>query len=231
MRLVLSLFVLLLSAAFVSAEEDWSAEQAKKLPESEKAVRLFNGKDLKGWKGHEKYFSVKDGVIVAKNGKEDAPKVSTYLLTEKKYGDFRLLFEAKLAESEMHSGIAMWGKQHEHEGEKITYQGHLVMFPSGWGFYDLFRRNMIMNDDGRAKKAGKQHDWNQMEILAIKDRIRFAVNGELVADWTDPKPELCQPGPIGLQLHSNSVPQEILFRGLILSEKPEDKMVTAKEGK
>ena len=66
-----------------------------------------------------------------------------------------------------------------------------------------------------------------MEILAIGSRIRLAVNGKEVLDWTDPKPELCGEGPIGLQLHSNSVPQEVRFRGLVLVENPIDSLVTA----
>jgi hypothetical protein len=68
-----------------------------------------------------------------------------------------------------------------------------------------------------------------MEILAIGDRIRLVVNGKLVADWRDPKPELCQAGPLGLQLHSNKVAQEVHFRGLILSENPQDELVTLKK--
>eukprot|EP00913_Durusdinium_trenchii_P008960 g8426.t1 len=175
------------------------------LPSSEKPVHLFNGKDLSGWEGQtKKYFSVKDGIIVAKNTKQNAPKASTYLVTRKKYRNFRLIFEAKLVTSEMHSGIAFWGKNVTKAGDKYSYQGHLVMFPSGYGFYDLYRRNSIYRDKKRvARKAGKQHDWNRMEILAIGNRIRHVINGKLVADWTDPKPEYCQPGPIGLQLHSN----------------------------
>lgn len=203
---------------------DWSA--SVKFPATEKAVKLFNGKDLAGWQGHEKYFSVANGEIVAKNSAENAPKVSTYLFSEKKYRNFRLVFEGKLCESEMHSGIAIWGKQFEKDGETHSYQGHLVMFPSGWGFYDLHRRNSIYQDDGRAKKADNVGGWNKMEILAIGARIRLAVNGQLVADWTDPKPELCEEGPLGLQLHSNTVPQEVRFRGLILSENPTDALIT-----
>jgi hypothetical protein len=65
-----------------------------------------------------------------------------------------------------------------------------------------------------------------MEILAVGNRIRFAVNGMEVADWEDPMPEFCGEGPIGLQLHSNKVPQEVQFRGLILSENPEERLVT-----
>jgi len=55
-----------------------------------------------------KYWSVQDGVIVGKN--TEPVKVSTYLLTKRKFSDFRLVFEFKLAKSEMHSGIAMWGR-------------------------------------------------------------------------------------------------------------------------
>jgi len=204
--------------------EDWAS--TVKFPDAEKPVVLFNGKDLTGWKGNDKHWSVQDGAIVGRNTAENAPKASTYLLSNKKYRAFRLVFEGKLVTSEMHSGMAIWGTPVEKEGDPHSYLGHLVMFPSGWGFWDLYRRNSIYKDDGRAKAAGRQHDWNQMEILAQPPRIRFAVNGQLVADWTDPKPELCGEGSLGLQLHSNKVPQEVQFRGLIIAENPEDKMIT-----
>ena len=87
----------------------------KKAPEipprkgTSETIKLFNGKDLDGWEGYKDLWSVKDGVIVAKNTKP--LKVSTYLLTKQKYTDFRLVFSAKLVESEMHSGVAFWGKR------------------------------------------------------------------------------------------------------------------------
>lgn len=224
-QLVLLVFLIPATQSFAA---DWSERQIENLPDEETAVRLFNGKDFTGWEGQiEKYFTIENGEIVAKNTKENAPKASTYLVTKKKYKNFRLIFEAKLVESEMHSGIALWGKTVEKMGDPFSYQGHLVMFPSNYGFYDLYRRNSIYRDkDEIAKKVGKQHDWNRMEILAIGNRIRHAINGKLVADWSDPKPELCETGPIGLQLHSNKVPQEVRFRGLVLTENPADTLVT-----
>ena len=220
---------LTLTPGEVAAATDWAGGVT--LPEAERSrgVRLFNGRDTEGWEGHlDPYWSVENGEIVGRNTADNAPQVSTYLLTQKPYRNFRLLLEGKLAESEMHSGVAIWGKKHDTDGEASSYQGHLVMFPSGWGLYDLFRRNSIAGDqDGQAKAAGKQHDWNQMEILAIGSRIRLVVNGREVLDWTDPQPELCQSGPIGLQLHSNKVPQEVRFRGLVLVEDPQDVLVTA----
>jgi hypothetical protein len=191
-------------------------------------IRLFNGKNFDGWEGHEKYWSHKDGVIIGKNTAEDAPKVSTYLLTKRKFTDFRLTFSAKLVESEMHSGIAFWGRVAPEKGDKYTYAGILVMFPSGWGMYDLYGRNGLPVDGGPAKKVGKQHDWNDIEILAQGNRVRVAVNGVLVVDWIDPQPERLMEGPIGLQLHSNKVAQEVQFRDLVLTTFPESQMITVK---
>jgi type 1 glutamine amidotransferase len=220
---------LVLAPGEAAAATDWASAVNLPAEEQAKAVKLFNGRDFEGWEGHiDPYWSIDGAELVGRNTADNAPPVSTYLLTKKPYRNFRLLFEGKLVTSEMHSGVAIWGKKFDKDGEASSYQGHLVMFPSGWGLYDLFRRNGISGDqDGRATAAGKQHDWNQMEILAIGSRIRFAVNGKEVLDWTDPKPELCESGPIGLQLHSNNVPQEVRFRGLRLVEDPQDVLVTA----
>jgi type 1 glutamine amidotransferase len=220
---------LALSPGESAAAADWASGVKLPADEEARAVRLFNGRDFEGWEGHvDPYWSIDGAEIVGRNTAENAPAVSTYLLTTKPYRNFRLVFEGRLVTSEMHSGIAIWGKKFAKDGEASSYQGHLVMFPSGWGLYDLYRRNGISGDhDGKAKAAGKQHDWNQMEILAIGSRIRLAVNGKEVLDWTDPKPELCESGPIGLQLHSNKVPQEVRFRGLRIVEDPQDVLVTA----
>jgi hypothetical protein len=199
-------------------------------------IKLFNGKDLTGWEGYEDLWSVKDGVIVGKNTAR--VPFSTYLLTKAKYTDFRLVFAAKLLEgSEMHSGVAFWGevrpsvsKDPEKDRTKYTYAGHLVMFPSGWGMFDLFGRSGLKVDGGPAKKVGKQHDWNDIEILAQGNRVRVAVNGHAVVDWRDPEPNRIKEGPIGLQLHQFDKPQELHFKGLVLTTFPEeDRLITVKD--
>ena len=218
----------MLLAAALNAD-DWSQQQVPKLPAGETVVSLFNGKDLDGWEGFtDKYFTVENGMIIGRNSVEHAPKSSTYLLTKKSFKNFRLIFESRLVTSEMHSGIAFWGKTITKDEGPFTFQGHLVMYPSAYGYYDLFGRNSVFKDAlGVAQKVGKQHDWNRMEILATGHRIRHVVNGQLVADWSDPQPETCVAGPIGLQLHSNKVAQEVQWRGLILTENPTDQLVTA----
>lgn len=202
-------------------------------------IKLFDGKTLDGWEGYSDLWSVKDGVIVAKN---TAPlKYSTYLLTKGKYTDFRLTFASKLLPgSEMHSGVSFWGEVWPKADGKVTdvkkdrteytYKGHLVMFPSGYGMYDLFGRAGTLGVDGKpAQKVGKQHDWNDIEVLAQGNRVRVAINGTQVVDWRDPEPERIKEGPIGLQLHSESKPQELHWKGLVLETFPkEDKLLTVK---
>ena len=239
MRLFVSLFLAgVCGSAFAMTKptEPAKAETplVKPLEGKSETVKLFDGKTLDGWEGYEDLWSVKDGVIVAKN--TDPVKVSTYLLTKEKYTDFRLTFSSKLVESEMHSGVAFWGKvkpdvskDPEKDRSKYTYAGHLVMFPSDYGMYDLFGRNGLPVSGAAAKKVGKQHDWNEIEILAQGNRVRVAVNGTAVVDWRDPKPETINAAPIGLQLHSNGVKQEIHFKELTLETFPkDDKLITVK---
>ncbi len=228
--------LLLMAGSMISLTSDGLAQDKNKPKKEAPAVppregksetlKPFNGKDLDGWEGHEHLWSVQNGDIVAKN--TEPIKVSTYLLTKRKFTDFRLTATVKLVESEMHSGIAFWGRNAPEKGDKYTYAGHLVMFPTGWGMYDLFGRNGLPPDGGPAKKVGKQHDWNDLEILAQGNRVRVVVNGTLVVDWRDPEPERIKEGPIGLQLHSNKVPQEVHFKDLTLSTFPEEKLTTIK---
>jgi hypothetical protein len=229
--------VTLITASVNSSADGQEKSKTPEVPPlkgTSETIQLFNGKNLDGWEGWADLWSVQDGVIVGKNTKPVA--VSTYLLTKRKFTDFRLVFSAKLVTSEMHSGVALWGqvkpdvsKNPDADRTKYTYAGHLVMFPSGWGLYDLFGRKGLPVDTKLSKKAGKQHDWNDMEILAQGNRIRLAVNGEAVVDWRDPRPETIKEAPLGLQLHENKVPQEVHFKGLTLTTFPaEDKLITVK---
>jgi len=226
----LGLILVCCAAVTSAADKDKVKKETPVVPPrtgKSETIKLFNGENLDGWDGNMDLWSVKDGVIVGKN--KDAVKVSTYLLTKQKFTDFRLISKVKLVQSEMHSGIAFWGRNAPDKGDKYTYAGHLVMFPSGWGMYDLFGRGGLPVDGGPAKKVGKQHDWNDLEILAQGNRVRVAVNGVAVVDWRDPEPDRIKEAPIGLQLHSNTVPQEIHFKDLTLTTfPPEDKLTTVK---
>jgi Domain of Unknown Function (DUF1080) len=227
--LALGLALLVGSAVTPAADKDKKKETIEVPPRTGKSetIKPFNAENLDGWEGHKELWSVKDGIIVAKS--TEPVKVSTYLLTKQKFTDFRLTGKVKLVESEMHSGIAFWGRVAPEQKDMYTYAGHLVMFPSGWGMFDLYGRGGLPVDGGPARKVSKQHDWNDLEILAQGNRVRVAVNGTAVVDWRDPLPDRIKEGPIGLQLHSNSVPQEIQFKDLVITTFPaEEKLLTVK---
>ena len=208
-----------------------------------KSFDLFDGKSLAGWEGFEDLWSVKDGVIIGHNEKPVSP--STYLLTKEKFSDFRLICEFKLAPgSEMHSGIAFWGKvdtngihkqiKVDPAKAKYTYEGHLVMFPSSWGIVrSLPPATVVLPvDGGPGIKINKQHDWNHIEILAQGNRVRVAGNEVAIVDWRDTQPELISEGPIGLQLHELGQPQTVEFKNLHIETFPrEDRLITVKEAK
>jgi hypothetical protein len=232
MRCFLAGFAILagLLAALAVIEPATAGKDAKS-----QTIKLFNGKDLKGWEGYHDLWSVEDGEIVGKNDKPIS--FSTYLLSKHKFRDFRLVLSAKLVKSEMHSGVAFWGKvftmpdkvtDPKASRTEYTYQGHLVMFPSGYGMYDLYRRNGLPVNGKPAQKVGKQHDWNEIEILALGNRVKVAINGTAVVDYTEKDASTIADGPIGLQLHSNGMPQEMRFKGLVLTTNPEDKLITVK---
>jgi hypothetical protein len=231
----LSIVFVVLAAGPVLAQDKKPAPVVPPHTGESKTIHLFDGKNLDGWVGYADVWSVTDGAIVGKSDK--GYKYSTYLLTKDKYTNFRLTFSAKLVTSEMHQGVAFWGevfpkadgktKDFKADRTEHTVRGHLVMFPSGWGMYDLFGRQGLKVDPAPAKKVGKQHDWNDIEILAQGNRVRVAVNGVQVVDWRDPEPDRIQAGPIGLQFHSNNGPQEIRYKSLTLETFPkEDKLLT-----
>ena len=109
-----------------------------------------------------------------------------WFITKDNFSDFRLIFSAKLVVSEMHSGIAFWGivkpdvsKAPEKDRTKYTYAGHLVMFPSGYGMYDLFGRNVAL----AARITGQAEGG---EIL-VSESVREAVDGVTDIDFGTPR--------------------------------------------
>ncbi|MCB1090259.1 MAG: DUF1080 domain-containing protein, partial [Verrucomicrobiae bacterium] len=212
------------------------AQAVASLPDVDlgRRVSLFNGKDLAGWEGDSQYWSVEDGAIVGRNA--GTVPSSTYLFSKKAYRNFRLLFEVKQTvspeHSTMHSAVGILGEKMEDKGgNAFGFRGPLVMFCHDWGIWDANRRNRIepAGQKGALRiPAEKTGDWNLIEIVAIGDRIRGVANGTLVFDFTD-QPGMLKASPLGLQLHANQKPQEYRFRGLVVVEDPDDRLVTLKK--
>ena len=93
-----------------------------------------------------------------------------------------MVFEAKQTMSEkhstMHSAVAALGEQFTDAGDnKFGFKGPLLMFCHDWGIWDAHRRNRVV-PGGAGSEVEKKGQWNQVEILVLGDRIRFAANGK-----------------------------------------------------
>lgn len=220
------------TAAPARPGNDWAATVA--IPESELPTRLYNGRDLSGWHGHlGKHWVAAGSCICGFNTRPVA--VSTYLFTKRAYRNFRLLFEVKQKRSEgcappMHSATAILGERISDREEAYGFRGLLLMFCGDWGIWDAYRRNRIYPPQ-QPRSIMWQHpsekvgNWNRIELVVVGNRIRMVNNGHLIVDYLEQRENLFA-APIGLQLHSHTGPQKHLFRGLVLSENPENELVT-----
>lgn len=97
-------------AAFVAGSA--AAQEAKAAPaETADMTRIFNGKDLSGWDGDPRLWSVKDGVIRGETTPENPAKGNTFLIWkdgETKDFELRLSFRCNAANN---SGIQYRSKR------------------------------------------------------------------------------------------------------------------------
>lgn len=185
---------------------------------------------LDGWDGDPRYWSVKDGAFDAKGERVQ----SNFLLTNKSFTDFRLIFSSQVVESENHAGVCFWGDRValENGKNKWAYKGPLLMFP-GLGIWDYStEKNIRIDPAGKilARKLAGQHDWIRIEMLAQGNRLRVAFDGQQVLDWRSPDPAGLKDGPIGLQLHGFTNPQEVIYKDVVIETFPkEDRLITVKQ--
>lgn len=190
--------------------------------------RLFNGKDLVGWKhGDSKEWMVTDGII-KHSGKAGEPND---LWTENEYGDCTMVFDwrwsgkapirkqpvvlldgtnkkgaddkPEMVEIEdLDSGIYLRGN--------IKSQVNLWNWPIGSGEVYGYRTNMKMSPEVRAGVTPKANadrpigEWNRTMITIKGDRLTVAMNGRVVIDNAQ-LPEVPKKGAIGLQHHGSAI--------------------------
>ncbi|WP_217175555.1 3-keto-disaccharide hydrolase [Coraliomargarita akajimensis] len=190
-------------------------------------VSLYNGKDLEGWtpRGGACTFEARGEVIVG-TCVQGSP--STYLSTDKDYGDF--IFTAELNwVVDGNSGImfraqsqAKPDKEFEHVfGPQCEMEGFRPNSGQmrGWsgGIYGQGYAAWIYPlwlDAHKEARAALKQGWNRITIQAIGDTVKTWVNGVPAANWNDSK---FTKGFIGLQVHSGHQ-GEIHFRNLKIKE-------------
>ena len=162
-----------------------------------KKQKLFNGKDLTGWKiyGTEKWY-VEDGLLVCESGPD---KQYGYLGTDKKFKNFELTLEFK-QEANGNSGVFFHSSI---EGTTITGWQAEVAPPghSTGGIYESHGRGWLIKPDAEKDKALKMGEWNKMTVKIKDNVVTTYVNGTEMINLDDVKIGE-RDGIIALQIHS-----------------------------
>lgn len=187
--------------------------------QAQKFTSIFNGKDLTGWRvltGNADY-TVKDGMI---EGTTTANATTSFLVTDKSYGDFVLELDVK-TDANVNSGIQVRSESQEDylNGKVYGYQVEVDPSERAWtgGIHDANQRGWLypLTYNAPAQKAYKQGEWNKLYIECIGNHIRTWLNGVPAADLVD---DAIAAGFIGLQVHSldNSAGGHVYFKNIRL---------------
>ncbi|NQU84937.1 MAG: DUF1080 domain-containing protein [Mariniphaga sp.] len=174
--------------------------------------KLFNGKNLDGWKIHgtEKWY-VEDGLLVCESGPD---KAYGYLSTEKFYNNFELTLEFK-QQANGNSGVFI----------RSTFEGTKV---SGWqvevappnhdtgGIYESYGRGWLVQIPDEKEHILKMGEWNKMKIRVVGGRVITWLNGTQMVDIEDEKIGEGK-GAIALQIHDGGG-IKVMWRNLVVTE-------------
>jgi hypothetical protein len=168
---------------------------------------LFNGKNLDGWDGDPRMWSVRDGMIV---GHTEGVTMTdnSFLISKQSYHNFILRAEMKLRNH--NSGIQFRSEAlpnwvvrgYQADAAEDNYWGNI--------YEEKGRGTLVDGWKGKAEKVVKLKDWNDYEILCDGDHVKLTLNGLVTADLHDSaRPE----GIIAFQLHRGP-PMEVYFRNV-----------------
>ena len=191
-------------------------------------VQLFDGQDLKGWRGYKKpdasetRWKVENGMLtIASNGAGDT-KGQRDLITDATYEQFDLRWEWKISQGG-NSGVKYFVLEDEnsaigHEYQVIDDERHpdakIGPHRQTAAFYDVFPAH-----DRPLKPAG---EWNTSEVIVKGKHVTHILNGKTVLEYDLDSPELkaaiakskfkdiarfgkLQPGHILVQDHGDQV--------------------------
>ncbi len=177
-----------------------------------KRVKLFNGKNLKGWVVHgtEKWY-VDKGELICESGPD---KGYGYLKTEKQYKDFDLSVDF-LQESNGNSGVFIRSSV---EGTKVSGWQVEVAGPNQdtGGIYESYGRGWLIKIPDEKEGYLKYGSWNTLRIRAQGGRVQTWLNGHEMVDFEDAKIGAAT-GSIALQIHDGGG-IKVRWKNLLLTE-------------
>ncbi len=143
---------------------------------------FFTGRDLSQWHGDVSVWKVENGVILGRTPADAASTEMATLLGDMIVRDFRLILQVRVAPQDAKSAI-LFRAEPTPDGQARGYATGLG--GSAWG--------TLSEEGGRGPLRDKEAsgyaiagDWNTLEIVAVGDQIRSAINGKPCLDVSDP---------------------------------------------
>jgi len=193
--------------------------------EGGKVVSLTDGKTFAGWEGDtNKTWHMENGAFVGGSLTQKVPR-NEFLRTQRRYTNFVLRVKFKLigtaAGGFINGGVQVRSEPAKNPPNEMV--GYQCDIGEGWwgALYDESRRNkvLIKPDPKAVEKAVKKDDWNEYVIRCEGRRIRTAINGVDMVDYTESDDSLPQFGLIGLQVHGGG-PTEASYKDVTIEELP-----------
>ena len=211
--------------------------------------RLFNGRDLNGWDGDARLWSVRDGVIRGETTLQHVANGNTFLICrDATLADFELRLSFRCS-ADNNSGIQYrsrhitdgpvpnaWvvrGYQHEVRNEQTLPNVAGFIYDEGgkrgrlclvgeqatWAAGEK-KVEATFIDQAEFETLFRIDDFNDVVIVAEGQRIRHFLNGRLILDFTDADRTLAlTSGILALQWHAGR-PMWAEFRDIRIRELP-----------
>jgi hypothetical protein len=184
----------------------------------ERSIPLsFNGKDLTGWEGLERFWHVRDGDLVG----DSAPGLvnfNTCLCSRKKLRDFELWFQVRVTGRGWAGNSGVQIRSELVDREKFIVRGPQCDIGAGyWGdlYGELFGGLMRQAPRRAVDPWITEGAFNDYFIRCVGKRVTIQVNGTIAVDGDFP--QLPEQGIIAWQLHGGG-PMTVTFRNIELTE-------------
>ncbi len=228
-------------------ESDYDKEKIKKylasMPEEQGFVPMFNGKDLKGWKGlvgnpiTRAKMSQKE--LAAKQAEADAKAATTWsvkdnsivfngagdnLCSEKQYGDFEMIVDWRITKKG-DSGIYLRGTPQIQIWDTSRVEVGAQVGSGGLYNNAKYRSTPLKVADNPVG------DWNHFYIKMVGEKVTVYLNGVLVVDqvplenYWDRKMPIFPREAIELQAHGT----DLAFRDIYVREINDNRYVLSAE--
>jgi hypothetical protein len=203
-------------------------------PETADLRPIFNGRDLTGWDGDPRLWSVKDGALRGETTAENRAQGNTFIIWKEgstKDFELRLTFRCNasnnsgiqyrsrhIKEGKVNNPWVVRGYQHEIRNEtKLPSVSGFIYDEGGkrgrmclvgeqavWGADGMKAVSATLIDQPAFEKLFRLDQWNDVVIVARGNHIQHFLNNRLILDFTDHDASAAKEGILALQLHAGN---------------------------